>query len=437
MPKIIKPLSAIEVNRINRVGWHAVGGVTGLLLQVRKPTKIGAPVPKSWILRLTVGNKRHPIGLGSFPQVSLAEAREMAKQMSLEAKQGINPLQKRRAKKSALIAEASKKKTFKQCAEAYIESHSTDYRNDKHRKQWATTLVTYVYPIIGNMLVSDLSMRNIKDVLLQETIDRDSVKGSFWSLKNETAKRTLDRIRVLLDYAIVNEYRDGSNPAIWKGYLDTLLPSPKGLKKVKHHPAVPYQMVGDFMLKLRANDSISARCLEFLVMTAVRSGSVRQAEWSEIDLKQRVWTIPGEHTKSGKEHRVPLSMQAIKLLEMLPQIEGNPMLFPSPRGKGLSDMALSQLMKGMRERGEISIEGVPHGFRSTFRDWAAEQTAYPDEIRKVASGHSVGDQVKEAYQRTDLLEKRRRLMDEWSNYLDQPTINDSQGASVTPIRNRG
>ena len=431
MPKIIKPLTAMEVNRLHRIGWHAVGGAAGLLLQIRKPAKEGAPTPKSWILRLTVGNKRHPIGLGPFPQVSLGEARELAKQMLLEARQGINPLHKRRALKSALIAAASKQKTFRDCAEAYIEAHSTDYRNDKHRKQWATTLDTYVYPVIGNLLVSDLSMRNIKDVLLQETTDKYDVKGSFWNLKNETAKRTLDRIKVILDYAIVNEYRDGSNPAIWKGYLDTLLPSPKGLKKVKHHPAIPYQQVGDFMIKLRANDSISARCLEFLVLTAVRSGSVRQAEWTEIDLKKGMWTIPGEHTKNGKEHRVPLTKQAIELLEKLPQFEGNPMVFPSPRGKGLSDMALSQLMKGMRERGEFNIDGVPHGFRSTFRDWAAEQTAYPDEIRKVASGHSVGDQVKEAYQRTDLLEKRRRLMVDWANFLDLPSgLNRSNVTSI-------
>ena len=431
MPKIIKPLSSIEVNRLDRIGWHAVGGASGLLLQIRRPTKEGAPTPKSWILRLTVGNKRHPIGLGPYPQVSLGQAREFAKQMILEARQGVHPLQKRRAQKSALIASASKQKTFRQCAEAYIEAHSTDYRNEKHRKQWATTLETYVYPAIGNILVSDISMRNIKDVLLQETVDRDGTKGTFWGLKNETAKRTLDRIKVIFDYAIVNEHREGSNPAIWKGYLDTLLPSPKGLKKVKHHPAIPYQQVGDFMIKLRSNDSISARCLEFLVLTAVRSGSVRQAEWSEIDLKKATWTIPGEHTKNGKEHRVPLPEQAIKLLEKLPQFEGNPMVFPSPRGKGLSDMALSQLMKGMRERGELNLDGVPHGFRSTFRDWAAEQTAYPDEIRKVASGHSVGDQVKEAYQRTDLLEKRRRLMVDWANFLDLPSANSR--SNVTSI----
>ena len=434
MPIIAKPLTDIQVRRINRVGWHAVGGVAGLLLQVRKPAKEGAQIPRSWILRVKVGDDRQPIGLGSYPQVSLAEAREQAKKLVVDAKQGINLKAKKRADRSALLSAASKKKTFKECAEAYIEAHSSDYSSDKHRKQWPSTLTAYAYPIIGNMMVADITMRDVLSVLNQETKVTENGKGKLWYVKTETAKRLLGRIKTVLDYATVNEYRNGTNPAQWTGYLSTQLPSPKKLQKVEHHPAVPYQMIGNFMSKLRANESISAKAVEFLILTAVRSGSVRQAEWSEIDYNKKLWVIPAEHTKAKQEHRVPLQPQAIKLLKSLHKMAGSNIVFPSPTGKELSDMALSQLMRGMRGRGELTVDAVPHGFRSTFRDWAAEQTAYPDEIRKAASGHTVGDAVKEAYQRTDLLEKRRKLMLEWANFLDKSSVNS--GGVVLQIKGR-
>jgi len=418
MPKIAKELSALEVKRLNTPGWHAVGGVAGLLLQIRPPAKPNGSMPRSWILRLMVGGQRQPIGLGSYPQVSLAAARDKARMLVTEAKAGVNLLARKRAQRSALLANAAKNKTFKECAEAYMNAHALDYTNDKHRKQWSSTLETYAYPIIGKLLVADISMRHVLDVLLQDTKHRNGNNGKLWHVKSETAKRLLDRIRTVLDYATVNEYRVGFNPATWKGYLDTQLPSSRGLRKTRHHPAVPYEQVGEFMAKLRSYNSISARALEFLVMTAVRSGSVRMATWSEFDIAKSLWIIPAEHTKSKREHKVPLPPQVKKLLADMPRIAGTDLVFPNPKGKALSDMALSQLMRGMYERGEINVKAVPHGFRSTFRDWAAEQTNYPDEIRKAASGHVVGDAVKEAYQRTDLLEKRRNLMNEWANYLD-------------------
>jgi integrase len=421
MPKIAKQLSDLQVRRITRVGWHAVGGVAGLLLQVRKPSKAGAQTPRSWILRVKVGDQRQPIGLGSYPQVSLAMAREHAAKLVMEARQGVNLKAKKREQRSALITAAAKNKTFKECAEAYIEAHSQDYTNDKHRKQWPATLEAYAYPIIGQMLVSEIAISHVLAVLEQETAIDKTSKGKLWYVKTETAKRLLGRIKTVLDYATVSEYRTGNNPAQWSGYLSTQLPSPKKLQKKEHHSAVPYQQIGNFVSKLRKHNSISAKALEFLILTAVRSGSVRQAEWSEIDLEKGLWIIPPEHTKARQEHRVPLQPQAIKLLETLPILAGTNIVFPSPKGKALSDMALSQMMRGMRERGELTIEAVPHGFRSSFRDWAAEQTNYPDEIRKAASGHAVGDSVKEAYQRTDLLEKRRRLMLEWSRFLDKPS----------------
>ena len=313
-----------------------------------------------------------------------------------------------------------------------MDAHSSDYTSDKHRKQWPATLETYAYPVIGNMLVSDIVMRDVRNVLEQETVVDLNTKGKLWYVKTETAKRLLGRIKTVLDYATVNDYRSGTNPAQWTGYLSTQLPSPKNLQKKEHHPAVPYQQMGGFMSKLRTNPSLSAKALEFLILTAVRSGSVRQAEWEEVDLDKALWTIPAEHTKARQEHRVPLQPQAIKLLKSLPKLAGSNLIFPSGTGKALSDMAFSQLMRGMRERGELTVEAVPHGFRSTFRDWAAEQTAYPDEIRKAASGHTVGDSVKEAYQRTDLLDKRRNLMSEWAKFLSQP--DSKQATNVTKLR---
>ena len=419
MPKLAKELSAIAVKRLVKPGWHAVGGVPGLLLQVRPSVSSEAPIPRSWVLRVRVAGRRQVIGLGPYPQVSLAEAREAARKLVADARNGIDLLARKQAQKSALVEAYTKQKTFMHCAEAYIEAHASDYSNEKHRKQWSSTLKIYAYPVIGKIIVADISMRHVLEVLLQPTVHRNGAEGKLWYIKPETAKRLLDRMRTVLDYATVNEYRSGTNPATWKGYLSTQLPSPRGLKKSEHHPALPYQQISQFMSLLRRNESISARALEFLILTAVRSRSVREAKWSEIDLEKSLWIIPAEHTKARQEHRVPLQAQAISLLKRVPRLVGTDVIFPGPRGKPLSDMALSSLMRGMRDRGEISVEAVPHGFRSTFRDWAAEQTTYPDEIRKAASGHSVGDAVKEAYQRSDLLEKRRHLMNEWSHYIDQ------------------
>jgi len=432
MPKVAKTLSSVAVNRLNRVGWHAVGGVAGLLLQIRKPAREGSPMPRSWILRVRIGNERKPLGLGPYPQVSLAEARELAKKLVIEARQGVDLVARKKEQRSALILAATQNKSFKECAEEYMDAHAQDYRNDKHRKQWGSTIETYAYPIIGNLLVSDIEMRHILSVMTQKTGDKSSKSGKFWYVKTETAKRLLGRIKKVLDYAAVSGYRTGTNPAQWSGYLDTQLPSPRKVNEIKHHPATPYSQIGDFMAKLRTHDCVSAKALEFLILTGVRSGSVRMAAWSEIDFDNKLWVIPASNTKTQQEHRVPLTTQAINLLRSLTNSKNNTKIFPSQRGKTLSDNSLSSFMRDMRERGELTTDAVPHGFRSTFRDWAAEQTNYPDEIRKAASGHTVGDAVQQAYQRTDLLEKRRRMMTDWADFLDKPSRKKS--AKVSPIR---
>ncbi len=449
MPKIAKVLSAVEVNRIKEAGWHAVGGVAGLLLQVREPTQEGTLPARSWLLRVRVGNTRHPIGLGSYPQVTLAEAREMAKGLVIEAKQGVNLKAQKSARRSALLAEQARVKTFIECVEAYTEAKGVEHTNAKHRKQWVTTLETYAYPIIGKRLVADITRADVLRVLNQPANPKDPKSESFWLVKNETANRVLGRIKTVLDYAKSSEYRSGDNPAEWTGNLKNILPAPNTIKTIEHHPSLPYEMVGDFMQVLKGKEGLAAKALQFLILTAVRSGSVRAAEWSEINLAEKLWVIPAEHTKTKKhEHRVPLPLQAIALLKSLPKLADNQKIFPSVRGGALSDMTLGAVIKRMNipkvvwedKKGKPC---VPHGFRSTFRDWAAECTSYPDEIRKAASGHTVGDSVHQAYQRTDLLEKRRRLMEEWAKFLDLPSAQGAHsGASsasvgtVTPIRRR-
>ena len=421
MPKIARELTDVAVRKIDAPGWHAVGGVAGLLLQVRNSTGLGSKLSKSWVLRIKNGSRRVPLGLGSYPLVPLKEARDKARRLVMEARDGIDLLESKRAQRQALIDAQAKTKTFLDAANEYVEAHSADYTNEKHRKQWASTLEAYAYPVIGKMPVADIEMIHVLQVLTQETKDKEGESAKLWYAKPQTAYRLLGRIKTVLDAATVAGYRSGTNPATWTGYLDTQLPSPKKVRPVTHHKAVPYERIAEVMTALKKNTSISSKALQFLILTAVRSGSVRQAEWSEIDFTKKLWTIPPAQTKTRQEHRVPLQPEAIELLKSLPKMVGVKKIFPSPRGTALSDMALSQLMRGMLERGEITVEAVPHGFRSTFRDWAAEKTSYPDEIRKAASGHTVGDAVQRAYQRSDLLDKRRELMNDWAKYLNLPS----------------
>lgn len=395
MPRKAKELSALEVSRLTKPGRFAVGVVDGLHLEVFSS---GA---RSWLLRIMVGGKRCDMGLGGYPSVTLAQAREDARAMRAKVRAGINPLEEAKEAKSALKASLAAALTFQQSAERYIEAHKAGWSNEKHIKQWTSTLTTYAYPKIGNVLVRDVELPQVLAVL-----------EPIWQTKTETASRLRGRIESVLDWATARNYRQGLNPARWKGHLDKLLPKPSKVAKVEHHDALPVSDVGAFMVELRKHEGIGAKALEFAILTAARSGEVRGATWSEIDLEAKTWIIPGARMKAGNEHRVPLPEAAVALLKSLPRIGGSDLVFVAPRGGQLSDMTLSAVIRRME------APCVPHGFRSTFRDWAAERTNYPRDLAEMALAHTITNKVEAAYRRGDMFEKRRRIMDDWAKFCD-------------------
>lgn len=394
MPKLAKEMGALAVGRISTPGLHFVGGVPGLAMQVNPA---GA---RSWTLRAVVGGKRRDMGLGSFPAVSLARAREAAREARELIRQGVDPIAHRQAAQSALRASMVAALTFKQCAEAYIKAHDVDWKNDKHRQQWRNTLAQHAYPLMGELLVRDVALPQVMAVL-----------EPIWTTTNETAVRLRGRIELVLDWATARGLRDGLNPARWRGHLDKLLPKPSKVNKREHHAALPVGEVGAFMQRLRAAEGMGARALEFVILTAARSGEVRGATWAEIDRDARAWTVPAGRMKAGKEHRVPLSAEALALLEALPRTAGTDLVFPAPRGGMLSDMTLTAVLR------RLEVPAVPHGFRSTFRDWAAERTSYSRDVAEMALAHTIGDKVEAAYRRGDLFDKRARMMAEWARFL--------------------
>ena len=395
-------LAPLQVKRLANVdGLHAVGGITGLYLQVRGNAA-------SWILRITIGRKRRDVGLGGFPDVTLAGAREAARVMRDAVRDGRDPVAERKAKRRAL----AERLTFAESAKLLIESRRPGWKSAKHADQWTATLDTYAKPIIGDMPVAEVDTPDVLRVLTP-----------LWTEKTETAYRLRGRIEAVLDWATASKHRTGENPARWRGHLDKLLATPSKVRKVKHHAALPYDDLPGFLVDLRAQEGIAARALEFTVLTAGRSGEIRGARWSEIDLDAKVWTVPGDRMKSGKDHRVPLSAAALAVLNALPRFKGNDLAFVAPNGGALSDMALSQVVRRMK------VDAVPHGFRSTFRDWAAERTNYPRDVAEMALAHAIGDKVEAAYRRGDLFEKRKRMMADWGRFATTPT----QAASVVPI----
>ena len=425
MPKKAKELSALSVAKIKENGRHAVGGVDGLHLRIVDGSR-------AWVLRVAVGKKvddqgkvkihRRDIGLGSFPEVSLSEAREKARELKKKIRDGIDPLQEKQERLNALKIQKHRAKTFRECAEVVIAKKTLELKNQKHIGQWSSTLETYIYPTLGDLIVGTITKVDIATVL-----------EPIWIEKNETAKRIRGRLETIFDYAKAMGYFVGDNPAEWKGNLEPILGNLK--QESRPHPSLPYEQVAGFIQHLGQKKGISPKALEFAILTACRSGEIFGAKWHEIDFKNKVWIIPKERMKAEKEHRVPLSQQAINLLESIqPYTQSHDFIFPAPRtGEMLSDMSLTTLIRRLHEQKfkENSIGYIDpkqnriittHGFRSTFRDWSADKTDYPREVCEHVLAHKLPDEVEAAYLRGAYLEKRKSLMTDWAEFCSKQIL---------------
>jgi len=408
-------LSALQVSKLTKPGLYGDGG--GLTLQI---TATGA---KSWLFRYMVAGKPYGMGLGPTHTVSLAEARQKAADARKLLVDGINPLVAKKQKKIADALAAAKMMTFDQCAEAYIQTHKAGWKNAKHADQWTNTLKTYASPVLGHLPVADVDTGLVVKCL-----------AAIWESKTETASRLRGRIESVLDWATTSGYRSGENPARWKGHLENLLATISRSSRTRNHPSLPWQRIAAFMAVLRAREGVSARAVEFCILTACRSGEVRGARWAEFDLAGKVWTIPAERMKARREHEVPLSDAALALLESMPR-DGE-IVFAGINGQPLSDMSLTAVIRRMNGDDkpvwvDANGDGVTvHGFRSTFRMWAAETTNYPREVAEHALAHQLPDAVERAYQRGSQFTKRAALMADWAAFC-MTVLPD---AVVKPIR---
>ena len=395
----IHKLAARTVESAQTPGLLADGG--GLYLQVSKSAS------KSWLFRFMLNRRSREMGLGSLKAVSLASAREKAAHCRSLLADGVDPIEARKTEREATRLPQVKSITFEEAADAYIAAHEPGWKNAKHASQWRNTLRTYALPIAGSLSVSDFDTSIVMQIL-----------RPVWTSKPETASRLRGRIERILDWSSVSGFREGQNPAQWRGHLENLLPSKSRVHNVKHHPAMHYQEVGAFVHQIRDQDGMAAQALEFLIYTAARTSEVIGAEWDEINLDQGVWTIPDWRTKTGKEHRVPLADRPLKIIEGRHYGQRDRFVFPGGKlGKGLSNMAMLSVLR------RSNIKQTVHGFRSSFRDWAADQTQFPREVIEQALAHTIGNKVEAAYLRSDLFEKRRHLMDLWASYLDAPSGN--------------
>jgi integrase len=412
----IGKLATIEVAKVKGPAVLHDGG--GLYLRI-SPTG-----SKAWVFRFQLDGKRRDMGLGPYPDVSLAEARRKATEHRNHRRDGIDPLDAKAAQRQAQRLAAAKGRTFRECAAEFIEKNRAGWRNPKHRQQWENTLATYVYPTLGDLPVSAIGTGVVVQVL-----------DPIWAEKPETAGRVRGRIEAVLDAAIARGFRQGPNPAQWKGNLAHILPARSRVRKVAHHAALPFDELPLFLADLRDRQGMAARALEFTILTAARTGEVLGARWGEIDLTAKVWTVPADRMKAGREHRVPLSDPALAVLDAVRplalSINGEPdvaaPVFPGPRrALPMSNMTMLMLLRRMK-RDDLTA----HGFRSTFSDWAAERTAYPREVVEMALAHTIDNKVEAAYRRGDLFEKRRRLMTDWAHFCEAPSVGE-----VVPIRQR-
>lgn len=411
MGKVIAPVAEKASAKLARIeGTHAVGGTPGLYLRV-----LGGG--RSWFLRYSFAGRRRDLGLGSYADLTLAEARDQAHDRRKLILQGIDPISAKREQLQVRKAAAQLRMTFGECVTGFIDAHGDGWRSSKHRNQWQSTLDTYAGPVLGSLDVARIETAHVVKVL-----------EPIWREKTETASRVRGRVESVLAWATVRGYRQGENPARWKNHLDQLLPKPSKVTKVEHYAALPYSQLGDYMQALRKQEGIGAAALEFTILTAARSGETRGAMWDEIDLKEQVWRVSGARMKAGKDHVVPLSDAAVSVIERMKKAKLGDHVFPgAKKGKPLSNMSLTAVLRRMKR-----TDLTAHGFRSTFRDWAAEQTNFPREVAEMSLAHAIGDKVEAAYRRGDLFEKRQRLMAAWARYCSLP----QKTAEVVPLKRR-
>jgi integrase len=398
MPRVAERLTVRGIQTASKKGLHADG--KGLYLRV---SETGT---KSWVYRYRVGDRQHDMGLGPYPDISLAEARERATAQRRLRLDGLDPLTEKRSLRASQAAQRAKAMNFRQCAEKYIEAHSAGWRGVKQLTEWNSTLTRFAYPVIGSLPVQAIDVALVMRVL-----------EPIWTVKPETASRVRQRIEAILGWATARGFRSGDNPARWRDHLANLLPAPSKVAPTEHHPALPYPEIASFITELQQQESIGARALEFAILTAARAGEVLGAKWGEINLAERLWTISGARMKEGKEHRVPLSASAMAILKMQ-EIRLGDYVFPGRNGS--SPLGKTTVFKLLRRMGRGAL--TMHGFRSTFRDWCAERTNFPREVAELALAHSVGSEVERAYQRGDLFQKRRQIMDAWARFCTAPAM---------------
>lgn len=389
----IRVLSALKIKQNLKPGMYADG--LGLYLKVRDGNS------KSWIFRYRTGGKLRDMGLGPFHTVSLAEAREKAEVCRAMRLKGLDPLDERYQQRKVEAIQATETITFEKCAEAYIATHRDGWKNGKHAEQWGATLQTYVYPVF-----KDIPVAAIDDALVLKVLK------PIWKEKTETASRIRGRIENILDWARVMKYRTGENPARWRGHLDHLLPKRSRVSAIAHHAALPIDETPAFIQSLQHEQTVVARAFEFCILNATRTNETMGMRWSEYDEKAQLWTVPGGRMKAGRDHRIPLAKRSQLILAEMQDIRTGDFVFPGgvPE-KPLSSMAFLMLLRRLG-RNDITA----HGFRSTFRDWAAERTTFPNEVVEMALAHTIGNKVEAAYRRGDLFEKRRELAEAWAAF---------------------